>query len=336
LVGFVLNGQFRMRRRNFIAFLGGAAAAWPFAARAQQAMPVIGFLHSASPEPYADVVAAFRRGLAQTGYLEGRNVAIEYRWAENRNERLPELAADLIRRRVSVIAAGGPAAAQAAKAATSAIPIAFVVGADPVRLGLVTSLNRPGANLTGVSFLINDLAPKQLEILRELVPKAKSIGVLVNPGNPATASDAKELQAAARTLGLALIVAEVGGEHDLAPAFRQLASQRVDGLVVVSDPLMFDRRAKIAALVAEHALPTIYPVRDFPAAGGLVSYGSSLTEAFRQQGIFTGQILKGATPAELPVQQSTKVDLVLNLKTAKALGLEVPMSILMRVDDVIE
>ena len=326
---------FTTNRRAFIT-LAGAAAAWPLAARTQQAMPAVGFLHSASPEPYADVVAAFRRGLAQTGYLEGRNVAIEYRWAENRNERLPELAADLIRRRVSVIAAGGPAAAQAAKAATSAIPIAFVVGADPVRLGLVTSLNRPGANLTGVSFLINDLAPKQLEILRELVPKAKSIRVLVNPGNPATASDAKELQAAARTLGLALIVAEVGGEHDLAPAFRQLASQRVDGLVVVSDPLMFDRRAKIAALVAEHALPTIYPVRDFPAAGGLVSYGSSLTEAFRQQGIFTGQILKGATPAELPVQQSTKVDLVLNLKTAKALGLEVPMSILMRVDDVIE
>jgi putative ABC transport system substrate-binding protein len=326
----------QLNRRDLITALAGAAAVWPLGARAQQAMPVVGFLHSSSPEPYTDVVAAFPRGLGQTGYLEGRNVAVEYRWAENQNDRLPELAADLVRRQVSVIAAGGPAAARAAKAATSTIPVAFVVGADPVRLGLVTSLNRPGGNLTGVSFLINDLAPKQLELLRELVPTAKSVGVLVNPDNPATETDANALQAAARALGLKLIPVQARSEADLAPAFMHLMNSRADGLVIVSDPLMFDRRARIAALVAQHALPAIYPVRDFPAAGGLVSYGSSLTEAFRQHGIFAGQILKGASPAELPVQQSTKVDLVLNLRTAKELGLEVPMSILMRVDDVIE
>jgi len=325
-----------VKRRDFIALLGGAAV-WPLAARGQQtAMPVVGFLHSASPEPYGDVLAAFRRGLSQTGYLDGRNMAIDYRWAENQNDLLPALAADLVRSHVSVIAAGGPAAAQAAKVATSTIPIAFVVCADPVRLGLVTSFNRPAGNLTGVSFLINELAPKQLEVLRELVPKSKSVGVLVNPDNPATEIDVTALQAAARTLGLKLLIVQARLETDLAPAFTDLATKQADGLVVVSDPLMFDRRARIAALVAERALPTVYPVRDFPLAGGLVSYGSSLAEAFRQQGIFVGQILKGATPSELPVQQSTKVELVLNLRTAKALGLEVPMSILMRVDDVIE
>ena len=211
-----------------------------------------------------------------------------------------------------------------------------MVCADPVRLGLVTSFNRPAGNLTGVSFLINELAPKQLEVLRELVPKSKSVGVLVNPDNPATEIDVTALQAAARTLGLKLLIVQARLETDFAPAFADLANKQADGLVVVSDPLMFDRRARIAALVAEHALPTVYPVRDFPVAGGLVSYGSSLTEAFRQQGIFVGEILKGAKPAELPIQQSTKVDLVLNLRTAKALGLDVPMSILMRVDEVIE
>src|SRR6266545_3236130 len=330
----------RLKRREFITLLGGATTvslAGPVAARAQQqAMPVVGFLHSASPEPFAHLVAAFRRGLSQTGYVEGRNVVIEYRWAENQNDRLPGLVADLVRRSVSVIAAGGPAAAQAAKVETATIPVAFVVGADPVRLGLVSSLNRPGGNLTGVSFLINDLAPKQLELLRELVPTARSIGVLVNPDNPATEADTNKLQEAARGLGLELFVLRVRTESDIASAFATLVQKQAGGLVVVSDPFMFDRRAQIAALAAHHAVPTIYPLRDFAAAGGLVSYGSSIIETFRQQGVFVGQILKGATPADLPVQQSTKVDLVLNLQAARTLGLEVPMSILIRVDDVLE
>jgi putative ABC transport system substrate-binding protein len=240
------------RRREFITLIGGGAA-WPLAARGQQTgMPVVGFLHSASPDPYADVVAAFRRGLGQTGYFESRNVAIEYRWAENQNDRLPALAADLVRRHVSVIAAGGPAAAHAAKAATATIPVAFVVGADPVRLGLVSSLNRPGGNLSGVSFLINELAPKQLEILRELVPKAKWIGVLVNPDNPSAETDTKALQAAARALGLELLVVQAHTENDLASAFMYLVNNQANGLVVVSDPLAFDRAGDRSGRSAGH------------------------------------------------------------------------------------
>jgi len=325
-----------IRRRELIAALGGAAG-WPLVANAQQpAMAVVGFLHSASPEPYAQLVAALRSGLAQTGYVENRNVAIEFRWAQNQHDRLQALATDLTRRQVSVIAACGPAAAQAAKAATASIPVAFIVGADPVRLGLVTSLNRPGGNLTGVSFLINDLAPKQLEQLRELIPKAKSIGLLVNPDNPSTETDTNEVQRAARALGLELFVLAARTESNIAAAFATLKQKQAGGLVVVSDASMFDRRALIAALAARHAVPTIYPLRDFAAAGGLMSYGSSIAEAYRQQGIFVGELLKGAKPADLPVQQSTKVELVINLGTARSLGLEIPMSILMRIDEVIE
>jgi putative tryptophan/tyrosine transport system substrate-binding protein len=326
----------QLKRREFITLLSGVAAC-PLDAQAQQpSVPVIGFLHSASPEPYAHVVTAFRCGVSQSGYVEGRNVTIEYRWAENHNDRLPTLATDLVRAGVSVIAAGGPVAVQAAKAATSTIPVVFAIGADPVGLGFVASLNRPGGNLTGVSFLINDLAPKQLQLLRELIPTAKSVGALVNPDNPATRIDVDRLRDAAGALGIDLLVLEARTEEDLAAAFASLTQKRAHGLVVVSDALMFDRRTRIAALAAHHSLPTIYPLRDFVVAGGLVSYGSSVTEAFRQQGVFAGQILKGSAPAELPVQQSTKVDLVLNLQTAKTLGLEVPLSILIRLDDVIE
>jgi putative ABC transport system substrate-binding protein len=329
----------RLRRRDFISsvLLGGAAAAWPLAARAQQpTMPVVGFLHSGSPEQFTQIVAAFRRGLNQAGYVEGRNAMIEYRWAEGFYDRLPALASDLVRRQVAVIAAGSPPAARAAKAATTTIPIVFVTGADPVKSGLVDSLGRPGGNLTGVGLLINVLAPKQLEVLRELIPKAISIGALVNPDNPNTETDTKDLQAAARALGLELFVLNARTENDIDAAFTTLAQKQASGLVVISDVYFVDRRAQIVALAARHAVPTMYHLREFATAGGLMSYGTSLTDAYRQQGVFAAQILKGATPADLPVQQSTKVELVINLRTAKTLGLEVPMSLLMRVDDVIE
>jgi putative tryptophan/tyrosine transport system substrate-binding protein len=258
------------------------------------------------------------------------------RWAENQNERLPALMADLVRRNPAVIAACGPAAAQAAKAGTTTIPVAFVVGADPVRLGLVASLNRPGGNLTGVSILINDLAPKHVELLHELVPKAQSMGVLVNPDSPSTENDTNETLKALRMLGLLPHVFKVRTESEIRAAFMNLSRDKVGGLIVVSDVSMFDRRAEIAALAAQHAIPTIYPLRDFATTGGLISYGSDLAEAYRQQGIFAGQLLRGVAPADLPVQQSTNVELIVNLQTAKMLGLEVPMSILMRVNDVIE
>jgi putative tryptophan/tyrosine transport system substrate-binding protein len=324
-------------RRQFISALGSAAVARPLEARAQQqAMPVIGFLSSNSPEPFTKQVAAFRRGLNEIGFTEGQNVAIEYRWAEGQYDQLPALASDLVRRQVAAIAAGGPPAARAAKAATTTIPIVFLVGGDPVKSGLVASLSRPGGNVTGVALLINELAPKQLEVLRELIPKATSIGALVNPDNPATETDMKELQGAARAMGLELFILDAKAESDIDAAFATLVQKQAGGLVVVSDPYMFDRRAYIAALATRHALPTIYPLRDFAAAGGLMSYGSSLTDAYRLQGVFVGQILKGATPADLPAQESTKVELVINLKTAKALGLTVPLTLLGRADEVIE
>jgi putative tryptophan/tyrosine transport system substrate-binding protein len=328
----------KLKRREFIALLSTAAVPWPLlvAVHAQPVIPVLGFLHSGSPQPYAHLVAAFRRGLNQAGYTEGRNVMIEYRWAENQNDRLPGLVADLVRRNPAAIAACGPAAASAAKLGTATIPVAFVVGADPVRLGLVASLNRPAGNLTGVSILINDLGPKQVELLHELIPKARLIGVLVNPDSPSTENDINEILRAVRVLGLAAHVVKARTAGDIAAAFINLAQNRVEGLIVVSDVSMFDRRVEIAALAAQHGVPAIYPLRDFTTAGGLMSYGSDIVEGYRQQGIFAGQVLKGVTPADLPVQQSTKLDLVVNLQTAKMLGLDVPMSILMRVNDVIE
>ena len=326
-----------MRRRDFIAGIAGLSAAWPLAARAQRpGMPVIGFLHSGSLQQFEHIVPAFRRGLNQAGYVEDRNVLIEYRWAEGFYDRLLALASDLVRRQVAVIAAGSPPAARAAKTATTTIPIVFVTGADPVKSGLVDSLGRPGGNLTGVGLLINVLAPKQLEVLRELIPKATRIATLVNPDNPNTDSDVKELQAAARTLGLELFVLNARTESDIDTAFKTLVQNQANGLVVVSDVYFVDRRTQIVALAARHAVPTMYHLREFITAGGLISYGTSLPDAYRQQGVFVAQILKGAAPADLPVQQSTKVELVINLSIAKTLGLEVPMSLLMRVDDVIE
>jgi ABC-type uncharacterized transport system substrate-binding protein len=324
-------------RREFIALLGGAAA-WPVAARAQQpAMPVIGFLHNASLRARREQIAVFHRGLAETGYIEGRNAAIEYRWAEGQNDRLPALAAELVRRQVAVIATpGSTPSALAAKAATHTIPIVFWVATDPVEIGLVANLNRPGGNLTGVAILGIEVAGKCLEVLHELVPAATSVGLLVNPTNPATVSYAREVQDAARVLGLRLLIQNVSHTSDIEAAFATLAHQRVGAVMSMTDPIFFTQNNQFVALVARHSVPAISPFHEFTAAGGLMSYGSSLNDAYRQVGIYTGRILKGEKPADLPVQQSTKVELRMNLKTAKALGLTVPLSLLGRADEVIE
>ena len=326
-----------MKRREFITLLGGAAA-WPLAARAQQpAMPVIGFLHSASPGPFINLVVAFRQGLSETGYIEGQNVIIDLRWAEGQNDRLPELAADLVRRQVTVIAAAGIPATFAAKAATSTIPIAFLAGVDPVEFGIITSLNRPGGNITGIAILTADLAGKRLQLLHELVPAVAVIGLLVNPTDrAATESEARNLQNAARSLGLQLHILPASTPVQIDSAFETLVALRAGALVVSTDPLFTNQRAQIVALAARHTVPTIYVWREFAAAGGLMSYGTDLADTYRQAGIFTGKILKGAKPANLPVEQVVKVELVINLKTANALGRTIPPHILARADEVIE
>ena len=325
-----------MRRREFVGVLG-AAVAWAFGVSAQQpSMPVIGFLASASSAHRQAEFAAFQMGLKEAGYIEGQNVAIEIRWAEGQYDRLPALAADLIQRRVAIIAAIASPAVDAVKAATTAIPIVFLVGGDPVKFGLVASLSRPGGNITGVTFLANLLAAKQLEAVNELVPKTKPIGVLVNPINPNAANDTSELKDAARVLGRQLLIQNTSSERDLEKAFAALVQQKAGGLIVIADPFLLGRSEQILALAARHALPAIYPVRDFSMAGGLMSYGSSLTEAYREAGVYTGKILKGAKPGDLPVQQSTKVELVINLKTAKTLGLDVPARLLALAQEVIE
>jgi len=331
----------QMKRREFITLLGSAAAAWPLAALAQQpAMPVVGFLNAASPDLFAHVVRAFHLGLSETGYVEGRNVAIEYRWAENQYDRLPELAAELVRRRVSVITTGSSTlAALAAKAATTTLPIVFLMGADPVQFGLVASLNRPGGNLTGITTLNLEMTPKRLQVLRELLPTTTIMAVLVNPTNaPATVeTEVRQVQAAAHTLGLQMVhVLQASTERDLDSAFSTLIQRRAGGLVISADTFFSGKSVELAALASRHAVPTISPYRDFVTAGGLTSYGGSVTELYRLAGVYTGRILKGEPPADLPVQQVTKVQLAINLKTAKALGLTVPTLLIGRADEIIE
>jgi putative ABC transport system substrate-binding protein len=329
-----------MRRREFISLLGGAAT-WPLSARAQQPalLPVIGYLGGLSPGTFASRLTAFHRGLAEAGFVEGRNVVVEYRWAEGRYDRLPALAADLVRRRVDVIAAlGGDAPAHAAKAASTTIPIVFAVTADPVKSGLVSSLNRPGGNLTGVNFLLGLIAPKLLEVIYETVPKTAAIGLLVNPSSPQTEveSGAKDVSAAAQALGHELRIATATSEDEIDAAFARLAQQRVSAILVGSDVFFYSQRERIVTLAARHAIPAIYSVREFAQAGGLMSYGTSVDDAQRLAGAYVGRILKGAKPSELPVQQAVKVELVLNLKTARTLGLTFPLSLLGRADEVIE
>jgi ABC-type uncharacterized transport system substrate-binding protein len=326
-----------MKRREFIASLAGAAA-WPLAARAQQpAMPVVGFLDSGSPRAFVERVAAFRRGLSETGYVEGQNVAIEYGWADGQYDRLPGLAADFVRRQVAVIAAtGSPNSAQAAIAATVTTPIVFANGGDPVNLGLVRSLNRPGGNATGVSFFLSELGPKRLELLRELVPTAAVIALLFNPTNPVTESDAKGIQAAAGTIGQQIRILNASSERDLDAVFATLVQQRVDALLVNNDAFFSSRHNQIVALAAHHAVPAIYYLRDFAAAGGLISYGANVLDGYRQVGIYVGRILKGEKPVDLPVMQPTKFELVINAKTAKALGLGIPETLRAIADEIIE
>jgi ABC-type uncharacterized transport system substrate-binding protein len=327
-----------MRRREFITLLGGAVAAWPLTAQAQQpSMPIIGYLSGFSSTAFPPLLAAFRDGLAAVGYVESRNVAIEYRWAEGQYDKLPALAADLVGRQVAVIAATGvTAAGVAAKAATTVIPIVFATGGDPVKLGLVASLNRPGGNVTGISWLSNTMAPKRLELLRELLPQVRTIGFLVNPGNPNIPTEMADVQAAVEALGLRLHIGKASTENEIDAAFTAFVQARVDAVFIAGDPFFLTRRIHLVVLAARHGIPTCSDARLNAEAGGLMSYGASTTDMYRGVGLYTGRILKGEKPADLPVQQSVKFELVINLRTAKTLGLEVPTKLLAVADEVIE
>jgi putative ABC transport system substrate-binding protein len=327
-----------MKRREFVRLFGGAAVLWPLAVYAQQRpMPVIGFLNVASPGPLRQQIAAFREGLKESGYVEGQNVAVEYRWAEGQYERLPELAADLVRQQVSVIVVGGGAQAElAVKAATTTIPIVFSAGGDPVRSGLVASLNQPSGNITGVYHFATGLEAKRLGLLHEMLPKATPIAVLINPNYADAENQLRDVQEAAARLGVQLVVVRANAESDFNAAFSTVVQQRSGALLVCASPFFNNRREQLVVLAARHALPTIYEWRDFAAAGGLMSYGTSLADAYRQVGVYTGLILKGAKPADLPIVQATRFEFVINLSTAKALGIEVPPTLLARADEVIE
>jgi putative ABC transport system substrate-binding protein len=325
-----------MHRRSVLTLLGTSAAAWPLAARAQQpAMPVIGFLNTASLDGYAPQMAAFGQGLKEYGYVEGQNVAIEYRWADGQYDRLPAMAAELVRRQPAVIVANTPGNL-AVKAATTRIPIVFTTGSDPVQIGLVASLSRPGGNVTGVANLNTELGPKQLEMLHEAVPTATIIALLVNPTYPNAETQSRDAQAAARTLGLQLRVLDASTEHEIEVAFASLAQLRAGGLVIGGDAFFFDRIELLAALALRHAVPTIFQDRAFVSAGGLLGYGASLTNSYRLAGVYTGRILKGEKPADLPVLQATRIELIINMKTAKAFGITFPLTLLGRADEVIE
>jgi putative ABC transport system substrate-binding protein len=327
-----------MRRREFITMLGGTALAWPLAARAQQsAMPVIGFLHPGSPEANAKFVAGFRKGLAETGYAEGRNIAIEYRWGHGASGRLPELVADLISRPVAVIVTpGSVAAALTAKAATATIPIVFAIGVDPVQAGLGASLNRPGGNITGITSMNVGLAAKQLGLLHQLLHRDARFAVLINPGNPQVRFLLADVQAAAAAMGQQLEIIAVATTGDISPAFSEAVRKQADALLIHADPMFTNRPVQLATLAARHAMPAIYGLREFAEAGGLMSYGSDFTDVFRQAGTYAGRILMGEKPADLPILQVTKFEFIVNLQTAEALGLEVPATLLAIADEVIE
>lgn len=325
-----------MRRREFMAIVGGAAVAWPLAARAQKsAMPVIGFLRSSTLANSMQLVTAFRQGLKETGYVEGQNVVVEYRAAENQRERLKTMAADFVRRPVAVIV-GNTAAAMAAKAATTTVPIVFATGADPVKVGFVTSLNRPGGNVTGVSFFATQLGGKRLDLLRQLVPSATTIAVLMNGKNAFSVAERKDVEAAAQAAGRKLVVVDVRADHDIEPAFATFVQRGAGALLVLGSGFMFSKRKRLVALAARHGLPASFDQRDYPVAGGMMSYGTSITAAYRQVGIHAGRILKGEKPADMPVVRSTKFEFVLNTTTAKALGLNVPVMVLAQADEIIE
>jgi len=327
-----------MKRREFITLIGGAAATWPPAARAQQGkMPVIGILASVSPAPYAPFIAAIKEGLRQTGYVEGRNVAIEYRWAEGQYDRLPQLASELVESGVAVmILVGGGATTAAAKAATATIPIVVVMGDDPVKTGAVAALNRPGGNVTGVSLLSVAMEAKRLQLLRELAPNVSVIAIVLNPNNPQADEQLQELQDAGHALGVQVEPFKAGSPSEIDTAFLNLVERRAGALLMAADAFFNTRREQFIVLSARHALPAIFPYREFPAAGGLMSYGTSLADAYRQEGVYAGRILKGEKPAEMPVQQAVKIELVINLQTAKSLGLTIPLALLGRADEVIE